>query len=83
MNEREQLLKRVQIYSFAVTDAALFLDSHPNNAAGLEYYRRYKQLYKEAVEEFESKYGPLSILSDRNNECWAWVKDPWPWEQQN
>lgn len=71
------------MYSFAVTDAALFLDSHPNNSAGLEYYRKYKKLYKEAMEEFEEKYGPLSILSDQNDECWAWVKDPWPWEAQN
>lgn len=83
MNEREQLLKRVQMYSFAVTDAALFLDSHPNNVAGLEYYRKYKQLYEEAAREFESRFGPLNILSDQNDECWAWVKDPWPWEAQN
>ncbi|MBQ8624247.1 MAG: spore coat protein CotJB [Oscillospiraceae bacterium] len=82
MNERERLLKRVQMYSFAIVDAALFLDTHPNDASGLAYYKKYKNLYKEAVEEFESKYGPLTILSDRNDTCWQWVNDPWPWEEQ-
>lgn len=82
MNERQRLLKRVQMYSFAVTDAALFLDTHPDNASALAYYNKYKKLYKEAADEFEAKYGPLTIMSERNNESWTWVNDPWPWEEQ-
>ncbi len=82
MNDRERLLKRVQMYSFAVTDAALFLDTHPNNTSALAYYNKYKKLYKEAADEFESRFGPLTILSERNNENWTWVNDPWPWEEQ-
>lgn len=82
MNDRERLLKRVQMYSFAVTDAALFLDTHPDNTSALAYYNKYKKLYKEAADEFESRFGPLTILSERNNENWTWVNDPWPWEEQ-
>ena len=82
MNERERLLKRVQMYSFAVTDAALFLDTHPNNMSALAYYNKYKKLYKDAADEFESRFGPLTIMSERNNEYWTWVNDPWPWEEQ-
>lgn len=80
MSEREKLLKRVQMYQFAVTDAALFLDTHPDCAQALGYFNKYKKLLKEAKEAFEKVYGPLEICSDANNSRWAWVDDPFPWE---
>ena len=50
--------------------------------SALAYYNKYKKLYKEAADEFESRFGPLTIMSERNNEYWTWVNDPWPWEEQ-
>ena len=35
MNERQTLLHKVQMYDFALVDAALFLDGHPKDAAAL------------------------------------------------
>lgn len=80
MNNREKLLKNVQIYSFAVLEAALFLDTHPDCAEALAYYNKYKKLWEEAKAEFESKYGPLTAASDTNNNRWQWAQGPWPWE---
>lgn len=80
MSEREKLLKKVQYYSFAVVEASLYLDTHPDCKEALAYYNKYKKLCEEAKAEFESKFGPLSITSDANNECWHWVDAPWPWE---
>lgn len=80
MSDRQKLLKRVQMYSFAVTDAALFLDTHPDCSEALAYYVKHKKLYEEAKEQFEKTYGPLSINSEQNNNRWAWVDEPFPWE---
>lgn len=80
MSERQKLLKKVQMYSFAVTDAALFLDTHPDCPQALAFYNKYKRLYESAKAEFEQAFGPLTINSDKNNERWAWVDGPFPWE---
>ena len=80
MNDRAKMLKKVQMYSFAVTDAALFLDTHPDCSEALAYYNKHKKLWEEAKKQFEAAYGPLSIDSDQNNDRWAWVDCPFPWE---
>ncbi len=80
MNDRQKLLKKVQMYSFAVTDAALFLDTHPDCAEALAYYNKYKKLCEEAKKQYEQAYGPLCIESEQNDARWAWVDSPFPWE---
>ena len=37
MNTRAALLRRVQIARFAAHEAALYLDTHPDDAAALAY----------------------------------------------
>ena len=32
------------------------------------------------LNEYENKYGPLTISSDEMNSSFTWVKDKWPWE---
>lgn len=81
VTSRSVMLKHVQMYSFAAHDAALFLDTHPCCGEALEYYRKYKKLYEEAKAEFESKYGPITMMSGENDTCWTWISDPWPWEE--
>lgn len=39
MTERETLLHNVQMYDFALLEAALYLDSHPQNADALAYFK--------------------------------------------
>ena len=80
MNDREKLLKNVQMYQFAVTDAALFLDTHPDCAQALGYYNKYKKLLSEAKSAYEQAFGPLEICSEQNNSRWEWVDGPFPWE---
>ena len=41
---REKLLRQIQIYSFAVYDALLYLDSHPSSKEALDFYNKYKQV---------------------------------------
>ena len=35
---RAEALRRVQMYSFALDDTGLFLDTHPDNRAAMTFY---------------------------------------------
>ncbi|MDR1674834.1 MAG: spore coat protein CotJB [Oscillospiraceae bacterium] len=84
MSSRNADLKTLQMYEFMLHDTALFLDTHPDNAKALEYYKKYKAIYDEARSEFTRKYGPLAhrdINIDKPDSMkWQWIEGPWPWE---
>lgn len=81
MNSKDNLLCVIQKYSFAIDEIKLYLDTHPNCQKGLEYYHKYRKLYKQAVEEYIKLYGPLKATHVEDNDCWTWVNEPWPWER--
>lgn len=84
MNERDAMLKTVQMYHFMMTDLGLFLDSHPDNADALQYFKKYSGLYQQAMQNYSAKYGPLNytqLAADATR--FDWVNGPWPWEQEN
>ncbi len=80
MSDREALLQQVRMYDFALIDATLFLDGHPKDAAALAYHNKVKDLYEQAVQKYESSFGPLSMKHAGGMAKWNWVDDPWPWE---
>lgn len=79
MNQK-QLLMRIMEVSFAMTEAVLFLDTHPCSEEALEYYQKMKSLRKEAVTQYEKQFGPLTTDCVRDTASWEWTKTPWPWE---
>lgn len=79
MNEQIKLLKKIQTYSFWVTDIVLYLDTHPGCRQALKHYHKYKKLYNDAVCQYEEKYGPLTMYNN-SHDCWKWANEPWPWE---
>lgn len=79
MDNRDAMLKRVQVYDFALYEARLFLDTHPSCKEALDYYNKHLEMAKAAKEAFEAKYGPL-MAEDNKGDSWEWIKDPWPWE---
>lgn len=80
-NEREAFLNKIREYGFALVDLDLYLDTHPDDRDKINVYNQYLQLQNQAVEEYESKYGPLSLKSNAlNSYPWAWEMPPWPWE---
>ncbi len=79
MSEREILLKKLSTYSFATFDLHLYLDTHPNDKEIAQKLEDYRVKAIELRNEFESKYGPLTISQDNANR-WAWIQNPWPWE---
>lgn len=80
MNEQNKLLRMIQNYAFAVTEAVLYLDTRPHCRAALRFHEKYAKLYKDAVRMYEAKYGPITMYSTESCDSWRWVKDPWPWE---
>ena len=65
MNTRAALLRRVQIARFAAHEAALYLDTHPDDAAALAYWRRYNALAAEAGDDDGLDLGSLGARGRR------------------
>lgn len=80
MNERNMLMKRLQVCDFALNDAALFLDTHPDDQMALAYYKKYLAMRDQALADFVSKYGPVTKSDYDGGPRWNWVDNPWPWQ---
>ena len=80
---RNDAMRKVQMYSFALDDTGLFLDTHPTNKAALAFYEDTQKKYVEAVAEFEAQFGPLTAKDTDTEEGWKWVSTPWPWEKED
>ena len=78
--DRRQLMEEIRACNFAVTDIGMFLDTNPNNEEALECCNDYRDMYEDAVREYEKHYGPLSVFGNDNCEKWEWCSAPWPWE---
>ena len=59
-NNRDSLLKEVQMYGFAAHECNLYLDCHPDNRKALLKHAEMVKKYNEAVAKYESIYGPLT-----------------------
>jgi len=82
-SEREELLNKVRQLKFAMIDLNLYLDTNPNDKNAIMLFNNYRNQEKKACEEFERKYGPLTIDSEvLSNNTWIWNNGPWPWEVQ-
>lgn len=83
MTDKEKIMKQVQMYRFALIDASLFLDTHPSDKEALKYFRRIKELFEKALEEYEKKYGSINISAGIRNDKWEWATTPFPWESED
>ena len=79
MSTREDLLKRIASYDFAIVELNLFLDSHPHDGAALAKLKEYVEKSKTLRREFEENFGPLKARSTEGNR-WMWISNPWPWD---
>ena len=78
--EKESLLQFISEVSFAVLDVGLYLDTHPCDREALLYYKKYRDLREQALDEYSKKFGPL-LVTDVDNDCyWTWTDEPWPWK---
>lgn len=80
--EEKALLRKLQIYGFALYDTVLYLDSHPEDNGALDYYDKMSAAYKQAKLQYEESFGPLTINGVDTDNGWSWTKAPWPWEYE-
>jgi len=81
-NNRETLMKRIQVCGFVLDEVRLFLDTHPNHQEALNCYKKYLAMKQEAAAQYVQKYGPLNYEDFDNSSTWRWIEGPWPWENQ-
>ena len=75
---RAEMLKQIKCYSFAITDLALYLDTHEDDTKALCLHRKYSKELKDLRDKYQKVYGPLTIDYPCNK--WRWLEEPWPWE---
>ena len=76
---REELMDKIHALSFAMTEAQLFLDTHPDCRAALDYFRNLRDELSLLTTEYQNKCGPL--FADMTvGDKWAWIDGPWPWQ---
>lgn len=80
---RKELMHKINVASFAVDDAKLFLDTHPCDKKAMECFNEFQQIRNRALKEYARYYGPLTIDTADVNECdrWNWINEPWPWQE--
>lgn len=78
-NGKNALLKKIQALSFAKVETELYLDTHPDCAMALEYYKDTLEALDELMSEYQNKYGPLFAEGVVGNR-WSWVDGKWPWQ---
>lgn len=80
-NEYEEDLLNLNQMQFAYHELNLLLDNNPNDEEALKLFNNYRQSFNDLLQNFEAKYGPITILSEYLNETpWRWDNEPWPWE---
>ncbi|MCI8608893.1 MAG: spore coat protein CotJB [Firmicutes bacterium] len=80
---REEMLRKVQEADFVLYDVSLFLDTHPDNQAALNFFKEYQAYYTEVVSDYEAAFGPLVSYDVDTDQGWTWVQGPWPWEMED
>lgn len=78
--DQDRLMRQVMQTNFALYDIILYLDTHPDCAAGLAYYRQMLCAKNAAEKEYEAAVGPLRAQDVNCSESWTWTDAPWPWE---
>ena len=74
---KNKLLLRLSAAQFAMFETRLFLDTHPDDEDALAMHNKYATKYNALKQEYEEKYGPLTLSSSNSDD---WLKNPWPWD---
>jgi len=82
MDNKCELMRKLQAYNFAAYDMLLFLDTHPDDKQAFSIFKDLVTNTKKIKEEYERNYGPLSPFSAAMYDSFEWLNSPWPWEKE-
>lgn len=80
--EQEHDLYELSTVAFAAHELNLYLDIHPEDTSLLQLFKDYEEKCKALTEQYERKYGPLSVSGITSSKEFNWVNN-WPWEGYN
>ena len=81
LNEQADLLTYIDALCFTLIDLNLYLDIYPNDNKMINLYNNYLKEKEEMVNEYDRKFGALTLDSKSLNKTpWSWSDNPWPWE---
>lgn len=80
--EQERELYELSTVAFAAHELNLYLDIHPDDTSLLQLFKDYEEKCKTLTEQYERKYGPLSVSGVTSSKEFNWVNN-WPWEGYN
>lgn len=72
---RREMADKIRCLEFAITELALYLDTHPDDSKALCLHRKYCKEVKELKDQYQKVYGPLTINFPCNK--WRWLEEPW------
>lgn len=80
---RKEMLDHINQVSFAVDEAKLFLDTHPQDPDAMAYFCEFSHKRNQALKEYASLYGPLTTdtVVQSRTDTWNWIDEPWPWQE--
>ena len=81
--EQEKCLYELSAITFMMHELNLYLDLHPEDQSMFMLFKDYQKQAHRMMEEYEEKYGPLLVNSDKMTQSFNWVYNEWPWEGQN
>lgn len=74
-------LVELMALDFAIDELGLYLTTHSKDQEALQLYWSYINLAKEGREKYQKQYGPLLQTDLTPDQGYAWLKDPWPWDE--
>ncbi len=79
MSERQNLMREIAEYDFAIVELNLYLDTHPNDYMAKQRLSDCEHKSRKLRAEYEEKFGPI-IFRDSPDTRMMWIKSPWPWD---
>ena len=80
MADRAALLQKINETSFLLDDLRLYLDTHPSDSQALAFYRAHEEERLRLEKEWAQLANDTS--TDTPNDCWDYVRTPWPWQSE-
>lgn len=79
---RDKMLREIDEAGFAVNDATLYLDTHPEDTEAIAYLKQHLNKKNELLKQFAAEFDPLIIndTSQNDDKHWTWADGPMPWE---
>ena len=77
--EKKALLREIRVCTFALIEAKLFLDSHPDDRQAIAFYRKHRETLRQLENKWENCTGEMF---NKNASRWTWVDTPWPWQSE-